>query len=304
MIFSFIVEDKDFFSRRLDACIAQKLGITRNQIKNRLISATINGKAAKLSKSVELNDEITVELQDEEATDIVAENIPLKIIFEDKDVIVVDKQQGMVVHPGCGNYGGTLVNALAFYLGNAEEFENKKCRPFIVHRLDKDTSGLIICAKNVAAQEFLQEQFRNRKVKKTYVAILKGILPQSQGEIKNYISRHSTQRKKFACNNEGKGKFAHSLFRTVKTFSVEKSGKADHYSLVKVRIKTGRTHQIRVHMKSLNCPILGDVIYGRSDENFPKAALMLHAYKLKIQLPDGEVKTFRSPLPQRFKDVM
>lgn len=304
MIFSFTVEDDGSFPQRLDAYIAQKLKITRNQIKNRLVSASINGKTVKLSKSVELKDEITVELKDEETGNIEGENIPLNIIFEDNDVVVVNKQSGMVVHPGCGNSGGTLVNALAFYLKNTHDFQVDNPRPFIVHRLDKDTSGIIICAKNLAAQEFLQEQFRNRKVKKTYIAAVKGNLPRSQGEIKNFISRHKTRRKKFACNNDGKGKFAHTLYRSVRTFSAGKNGKTSQYTLVMVRIKTGRTHQIRVHMKSLNCPILGDALYGKPDENYPEIGLMLHAYKLKIQLPCGEVKTFRSPLPQRFKDLM
>lgn len=294
-------------NERLDKFIASlPNGMNRSKLKSGVTEILVNGKKVKLSQKIKANDQIDIQWEDNIPDDIEPENIPLEIIYEDENVTVVNKKQGMVTHPACGNWTGTLVNALLYHWGR-EKIEQikdgsqteilERRRPGIVHRLDKNTSGIIITAKNRNSEEWLQNQFKERKLQKEYILICVGKLPHNAGDIKTQIIRDPKNRHRFkAVTNTNEGKFARTIYHCICCYG--------NYSLVRVRIKTGRTHQIRVHMKYLGCPILGDDIYGKTDNLFPNATLMLHAKKLKIRLPQKkEFTTFKTPVPKRFKEV-
>lgn len=303
--YSGIVEKNIPSDLRLDRYIAEYLMLlNRSQIKSRNLKASINGKTVKISKTVNPGDAVQLHWDEVIETDLIPEDLPLNIIFENESVVVIDKEQGMVVHPGAGNYRGTLANALYFRhlqkSGEAGFSEDnplgKSRRPGIVHRLDKDTSGVIICAYNDDALSYLSRQFKQRKTLKTYIALIKGTLPEAKGKIESFISRDPRDRKKFAVH-ESKGKHALTYYKVVKEWK--------GYSLVLLRPKTGRTHQLRVHLKHLGHPILGDPLYGGSDSAFPNLTLMLHAKRLSLSLPpDGQWETFISPLPKRFRKII
>jgi len=282
---------------RLDRyCAAQSGMVSRSRLKNGIISVIVNGIPAKMSRIVQENDTITILWEDPPAELPVAENIPLDIVFENENVTVVNKKQGMVTHPAAGNWTGTLVHALLWHWKKTTIEGN--LRPGIVHRLDKDTSGIIITARNPETETWLQEQFRLRKVSKVYAAILKGIPQKNQGEVKTQIVRDSKNRKRFTWSDDtSKGRFAHTSYSVIRVYGP--------YSLVLFKLHTGRTHQIRVHSKYLGCPILGDPIYGKKDSLFVDATLMLHARTLKIKLPGSlKVSRFDAPIPIRFKKVI
>ena len=287
---------------RLDVFIADRLGLfSRSQAKTRIVAMTVNGRPARPARKLRVGDMVSVEWTDPPPSELVPENIPLCVRFENDDVVVIDKPQGMVVHPGSGNASGTMVQALLFrYDGFANRFEEQGSRPGIVHRLDKETSGIIIVARHAAAHEMLAAQFRDRGVRKRYLAIVQGVLPAREGRIDNRIARDPHDRKRFTCVAAG-GRTAVSRYRVLRSVVVGKSA----YSLVLLAPRTGRTHQLRVHMKFLGTPILGDPVYGRHDPRFPDARLMLHARSLTIRLPgEGEPRTFVSPMPTRFLDVL
>ena len=300
------IEVKDLESpQRLDVYVSQNTeNFTRSRLKNGVEKILVNDKNAKLSAKVFNGDKIFIQWEDPIPQDITPENIPLEILYEDENVTVVNKKQGMVTHPACGNWTGTLVHALLYHWGNLtsekNDYENPsgKHRRGIVHRLDKDTSGIIICAKNYQAEEWLQNQFKERRVKKEYIAIVKGIPKEKSGSVKINMIRDSKNRKKFTTTEDTtKGKFSHTVYRCIATYG--------NYSLMKLKLKTGRTHQIRVHMKYLGCPILGDPIYGSKDALFDSATLMLHSKDLGIRLPQSDEFTFfTSDTPVRFKKVL
>lgn len=300
------IEVKDLEGpQRLDVYVSQNTeNFTRSRLKNGVEKILVNDKNAKLSAKVFNGDKIFIQWEDPIPQDITPENIPLEILYEDENVTVVNKKQGMVTHPACGNWTGTLVHALLYHWGNLtsekNDYENPsgKHRRGIVHRLDKDTSGIIICAKNYEAEEWLQNQFKERRVKKEYIAIVKGIPKEKSGSVKINMIRDSKNRKKFTTTEDTtKGKFSHTVYRCIATYG--------NYSLMKLKLKTGRTHQIRVHMKYLGCPILGDPIYGSKDALFDSATLMLHSKDLGIRLPQAEEFTyFTSDTPVRFKKVL
>ncbi|MBN1697412.1 MAG: RluA family pseudouridine synthase [Spirochaetales bacterium] len=293
-----IIEDPAASGMRIDRYISVKLNLfSRSQGKSRITSVLLNGKEAKPGKKVTAGDVLELYYSDPEPPELVPEAIPLSIVYEDENVIVVDKPQGMVVHPGCGNPNHTLVNALLFHCrAMAGAFYLDNLRPGIVHRLDKDTSGLIIVAKNPSSHEFLARQFRESRVKKYYYAISSGQPPEQRGVIETHIVRDSLNRKCFKVS-ESSGKRAVTRYRLHKT--------SGHYSVILLHPRTGRTHQLRVHLKHIASPILGDPLYGRRDRRFPDATLMLHAYKLVIRLPAGKgSREFISPLPERFKDIL
>ncbi|MGI5172315.1 RluA family pseudouridine synthase [Treponema sp. OMZ 840] len=289
---------------RLDTYASSVQNISRSRLKTGLESVTVNGKNAKLSLRLKGGENICIAWEDPVPAYIKPQNIPLDILFDNIDVTVVNKAQGMVTHPGAGNWEGTLVNALLYHWGCREKIEDVSSRPGIVHRLDKDTSGVLIAAKNRDAEVFLQSEFKNRRVKKEYIAIVRGHPPYLKGEIKNNIGRSPSNRKKFTVMRDAKtGKYAHTLYRCIGIYGP--------YSLMRIRIKTGRTHQIRVHMKYLGCPILGDSIYGVKDTLFTDAVLMLHARTLSLRLPSYRQDTdmqhpveFTAPVPRRFKKVL
>lgn len=294
-------------SERLDKYISTvEGGMNRSKLKSGVTEILVNGKKAKLSQKIKPKDIIQIQWEDSVPDDITPENIPLDIVFENDDVTVVNKAQGMVTHPAAGNWSGTLVNALLYHWGKESVTLNKELdskdqlvqhRPGIVHRLDKDTSGLIFTAKNRDAEEWLSEQFKSRRVQKEYILITTGIPKEKAGVIETQIIRDPKDRKKFkAVTGTTEGKFAKTIYHVISTYK--------NYALIRVRIKTGRTHQIRVHMKYLNCPILGDPIYNNPDKLFPKATLMLHSYMSKIRLPgEKEYRTFRTKTPERFLKI-
>lgn len=292
---------------RLDKFIASlPNGMNRSKLKSGVNEILLNGKKVKLSQKVKAGDIIDIQWEDNIPDNIEPENIPLDIIYEDDDVTVVNKKQGMVTHPACGNWNKTLVNALLYHWGRkAIEQINEGCasdiiqrrRPGIVHRLDKETSGIIITAKNRDAEEFLQKQFKDKSNQKEYILIVTGRPPHRNGDIRTNIIRDPKNRHRFkAVDISDEGKFSRTIYHCIACYG--------NYSLLRVRIKTGRTHQIRVHMKYLGCPILGDSIYNKPDSLFPDATLMLHSVQLKIKLPgDNQLTTFRTSVPNRFKRV-
>lgn len=314
-------------SIRLDKFIASlPNGMNRSKLKSGVTEILINGKKVKLSAKVQASDQIDIQWEDNIPDDIEPENLPLDIIYEDENVTVVNKKQGMVTHPACGNWNGTLVNALLYHWGrkavsqlkegSASEILERR-RPGIVHRLDKETSGIIITAKNRDSEEFLQKQFKEKSLQKEYILICTGRPPKRTGDIRTQIIRDPKNRHRFkAVDDTQQGKFARTIYHCIACYG--------NYSLMRVRIKTGRTHQIRVHMKYLGCPILGDSIYNKPDKNFPNATLMLHSVQLKIRLPhflntetnnqsdfanyaetskgDG-FAIFRTKTPQRFIEI-
>ena len=276
----------------LDACGCAN----RSHLQNIITSLTINGSRGKFSSKVKSGDVIQMEWQEIVPDDIQPQDLPLEIVYEDDNVTVVNKAQGMVTHPAAGNWEGTLVNALLFHWGRGAVETSH--RPGIVHRLDKDTSGLIITAKNIASETWLQEQFQQRRVKKEYIAIVVGRPPAASGNIKTQLIRDPKNRKRFKASTDStQGKFAHTVYRCIACYGP--------FSLMRLRLKTGRTHQIRVHMKYIGCPILGDPIYGSRNQVFPGATLMLHSSLLSLRLPESQDFTeFKSPTPKRFKKVM
>ncbi|MEM5947899.1 RluA family pseudouridine synthase [Spirochaetia bacterium 38H-sp] len=290
---------------RLDEFLASRLGISRNQVKQRVSSLVVNGKPCKLSKKLVAGLSISGILEPVPHTELVPQDIELSVLYEDEFCIVIDKPQGLVVHPGAGNPEGTVANALAYrYFSAGLEYEEEgfddvdNLRPGIVHRLDKDTSGVLLAAKDKASQEFFSSCFRERQVKKIYLAVVKGLPSAKNGTIEGWLRRSRSNRKKFILteHDEG-GKFSQSFYSVLSSYG--------RYSLVALYPHTGRTHQLRVHMAHIGCPILGDPLYSRVDSSFPDATLMLHAYRLTIPLPDKKrIASFRAPLPVRFKEVL
>lgn len=249
----------------------------------------LNGLPVKKRIKPEEGDEVEILFSALPGTDLKPENIKLDVLYEDNDIIVINKPAGMVVHPAPGNWTGTFVNALLGHCSDLKN-ENNSLRPGIVHRLDKETSGVLIAAKNTAAQQKLVELFAGRKVYKEYLAICVG--NPGKGKIELPIGRHPVQRQKMAIMKEG-GKAALTFYETVKFDGT--------LGQVKVILATGRTHQIRVHMQHLGTPVLGDPVYGRTaiNEKFKVDRQMLHAYILKLEHPiTGKELTFQAPIPQ------
>jgi len=257
----------------------------------------VNGLAArKAGQALENGSMVTVRIPPPAPTDLVAEDIPLDIIFENDDLIVVNKPAGMVVHPAVGHSSGTLVNAVLGYDPDLEGIGGEE-RPGVVHRLDKETSGLILLAKNERAHRWLQDQFRLRKVEKTYLALVDGKPPTPSGRVEAYIGRDPKQRKKMAIVSENKGRESISEYKTVEEFN--------KHTLLEFHPHTGRTHQIRLHCAFLKCPIVGDEVYGRKTPTIEIGRHFLHAFRLKIVLPnEKEPRQFEAPLPEELERVL
>jgi 23S rRNA pseudouridine1911/1915/1917 synthase len=293
---------------RLDRYVAEHLGLlSRSQVKSRSMIAFVNGKQVKRSRSIKSGDVLELSWEDEELQDLEPEDIPLTVLYEDSRVIVIDKAQGMVVHPGAGNYRGTLVNALLYRRAAGispksggtcspePKLPGDPLRPGIVHRLDKDTSGVMICAWDTGSLAFLSEGFKARKVRKRYAAIIRGTPREASGRIETLLCRDSRNRKRFVAGKQGKE--ALTYYRLVRSWGT--------HSLVLLRPRTGRTHQLRVHMSGLGHPILGDPVYGYRDPLFPAATLMLHAKSLTLTLPgESYRRTFKTLLPDRFRSLI
>ncbi len=258
---------------------------------------TVNGAAAKKAgQSIEDGDDIEVRIPPPMPGGLVAENIPLDIVFENDDLLVVNKPAGMVVHPAAGHLSGTLVNAVLGYDPDLEGIGGEE-RPGLVHRLDKDTSGLIVLAKNERAHNWLQDQFRLRKVEKTYLALVDGKPKPPAGRVEAPIGRDPSHRKKMAILQPGKGREAVSEYKTLESFK--------KHTLLEVHPLTGRTHQIRLHCQFLGCPIVGDAVYGKRNPSLEIKRHFLHAAKLKIVLPgESTPRTFEADLPVELKVVL
>ena len=252
-------------------------------------------KVIKSNYKLKLGDEIVVTLPEPQPLDVQPENIPLDIIYEDEDVVVVNKARGMVVHPAAGNYSGTLVNALLYHCKNLSGI-NGVIRPGIVHRLDKDTSGIMICAKNDAAHVSLSEQIQSKSAQRTYLAVVRGNLKTDSGVIETQIARDKDDRKKMAVVKEG-GRNAVTEYEVVERF-----GK---YTIVKCKLKTGRTHQIRVHMEYLGYPLVGDPKYSPMKTPFSINGQALHSLTLAFDHPrTGERMEFEAKLPEDLHKVV
>jgi len=253
---------------------------------------TVNGKAVKSSLKLNPGDKIFVVIPPASPSHLEAENIPLKIIYEDADILVVDKPAGLAVHPAPGHPSHTLVNAVLNYLpGLAQDTDS--LRPGIVHRLDKDTSGLILIAKNRLAQANLSQQFKNRIVKKSYLALVKGKLAPEKGVIEAAIGRDRSHRQRMAVVS--KGREARTEYRVIKYYG--------NYTLLEIKPETGRTHQIRVHLAAIGFPVVGDATYGLKSPRFPRQ--FLHASKISFLLPStGARVEFESPLPPDLEQVL
>lgn len=282
--------------QRLDQFLVEFLGISRNQIQ-RLIKEEciyLNHKSEKANTRVKIGDELLYRIPAAKASALKGEKIPLDILFEDKNMLVINKPAGMVVHPDeSGHHEGTIVHAVLAHCKNLSGIGGEK-RPGIVHRLDKDTSGVLLIAKNDATHQKLTKLFHDRKVKKTYLALVKGQPKSQKGRIEAPINRSTTNRKKMAVSHQGKN--------AISTFEVMAAYRG--VSLLKVNIETGRTHQIRVHLASIGHPVVGDPVYGDkklNDEFKEKHGLtrqFLHAAKLEI---DG--KMFEAPLPEDLQKI-
>ncbi len=292
-----------FAGIRLDIYVAERYGITRSA-SQRLIedrSVLVNGEPVRKNYIVTENDDVTVTLPEPEPDDAKPQNIPLDIIYEDDCILVVNKPKGMVVHPASGNRDGTLVNALLYHCGDSLSGINGVIRPGIVHRIDKDTSGLLVIAKTNEAHLSLAAQISSHTLERKYEAIVNGHLKNSFGIIDKPVGRNPKDRKKMAVTKSGRN--AVTNYEVIDSFSG-----FDHVSL---RLETGRTHQIRVHMSSIGHPLLGDTVYGGGNTQFEKkhekllSGQCLHARSLTIVHPvTGIIMKFESELPEYFKEVI
>ena len=259
-------------------------------------AVTINGKAAKPSQAISVGDRIVCTLPDPVEYSVRPEDIPLDIIYEDDDLAVINKQQGLTVHIGNGNVDGTLVNALLFRLKNLSGVGGV-LRPGIVHRIDKNTSGLLVVAKNDKSHLSLAKQIEEKTCKRTYVALLEGNLKDDRGNVTTYIGRSPTDRVKMAVVPPEKGKIAITDYEVLQ--------RSQGYTLCRFNLHTGRTHQIRVHAKYLGHPVVGDDVYGAKKPKFNLNGQLLHACRLEFTHPStGERMTFHAPLPDYFSAVL
>ena len=295
---------------RLDAFVARELrDISRTRIQRAIEDGDVlvNEHAAKSSYRVRAGDQIEIDLPEPPPVELRPEAIPLNVVYEDDDLIVVDKPAGLVVHPGAGQEAGTLANALVYHFNELSGAAGR-IRPGIVHRIDKETSGLLMVAKNDAAHEKLSEQFRNREVFKLYVALVYGRVSDARGEIEARLGRSPHNRTRMAVLRGGAGRAAHTLFEVAERYN--------EFTLLKVQIKTGRTHQIRVHLAHIGHPVVGDAVYGGGRDNMVRDAAMkrevralgrhfLHSAQLAFIHPrTGHRLEFSSPLPAELRHFL
>ncbi len=291
----------DFVSpgERLDVFLSNRIeDLTRSRIQKLINDGniTVNGLSAKANTKLKAGDRIEVEIPEPKDAEIVAEEIPLDIVYEDEHMLVVNKAQGMVVHPAAGNYSGTLVNALMAYCGDTLSGINGEIRPGILHRIDKDTSGLLLVAKNDTAHTGLSQQIKEHSLTREYIALVYGNIKTDSGTIDAPIGRDEKDRKKMTITEKNSK-------NAVTHFFVEE--RFDKYTLVRCRLETGRTHQIRVHMSKNGHPIVGDPVYGRKKEEFKLNGQLLHAFKVGYIHPvNGEYMEFTRELPEYFREVL
>lgn len=284
---------------RLDVFLSARLGVTRSAAKKLLDGGhiTVGGKAVKASRPVSAGEEVVAEIPDPETLDLTPQDIPVDIVYEDEDIAVVNKPQGLTVHAGSGNLSGTLVNALLYRLNSLSSI-NGVVRPGIVHRIDKDTSGLLVVAKNDAAHLSLSAQIAEKTCRREYLALCEGIFKEDTGRIETYIGRSPSDRVKMAVVPKEKGKYALTEYEVQARY-------AEGFTLARFRLYTGRTHQIRVHCRHIGHPVVGDPVYGSKKQKFHLAGQLLHACRLELTHPrTGERMSFEAPLPAYFTDVL
>lgn len=291
--FNFTVETE---KGRIDKYLAGQLeGVSRSKIQ-KLISEgqiLVNEKEVKAKYKVSNGDEIVVTIPDPEPVDVVAQNLPLEIIYEDEDIVLINKDQGMVVHPGAGHKDGTLVNALLYHIDDLSGI-NGEIRPGIVHRLDKETSGILVVAKNDTAHVHLSKQLQERSMTKKYWTLVHGVIPHEHGTIDAPIGRDPKNRQQFTVIKSGKEAISH--FKVLERLK--------NFSLLEVSIETGRTHQIRVHLKYINYPVAGDKTYGPG-KTIKGEGQFLHARSLEFVHPrTQETMIFEAPVPEIFERTL
>lgn len=284
---------------RVDSYLAEQMeDISRSYIK-KLIKENlvkINGEMAKASASVKEGDVITVEMPVTKKHGAEPQNIPVDIVYEDDDIIVVDKERGMVVHPAPGNVDGTLVNALLYHCKGRLSSINGVERPGIVHRIDKDTSGILVVAKTDAAHRGLVRMFARHDINREYLALVKGVVAENKARIQAPVGRHPTDRKKMAVNTKN-GKYAVTHFTVLERFR--------NATLIKAELETGRTHQIRVHMSYIGHPLIGDEVYGKKSEKHQIRGQALHARSLGFEHPvTKQMMEFESEPPRDFQELI
>ena len=282
---------------RLDVLLAENTTFSRSYIKtlNEQGHISVNGKQVKAGYILKPNDVVEYDVLEPEKISAEAENIPLNIIYEDDDLLVINKQVGLVVHPCNTTKSHTLVNALMYHIKNLSTI-NGVLRPGIVHRLDKDTGGLMIVAKNDNAHKILSAQLKDKTLNREYKALIKGRIKQDF-VVEGYLGRNPKNREQMALVGEQNGKYSKTIFTVDKVF--------DHYTLLNCKLTTGRTHQIRAHLKSINHPIVGDVLYGGQDKTIKTNGQLLFAYKISFVHPtSSQNMTFEVPLPDYFEKVL
>ncbi len=284
--------------KRLDTYVANQNNELTRTAAQRLVEQEkilVNRKKQKVAYKVIEGDIVTVEESEAKPIELKAQEIPLDIIYEDKDIIVVNKPKGMVVHPANGNPDGTLVNAIMAICKDSLSGIGGEIRPGIVHRLDKDTSGLLIVAKNDKAHVNMSEQIKNHEVKKTYIALVRGIVKENEATIDMPIGRSRSDRKKMAVDKSGRNAITH--IKVLKRY--------DKYTLLEINIETGRTHQIRVHLSHIGYPIIGDCTYSNGKNEFGVVGQCLHAKCLEFKHPvTGKEMKLEAPLPDYFENIL
>lgn len=292
-----IIVNQNDVGKRIDSYIATNTELSRTNIKRLIEEGKIllNLKNTKVSYKIQENDEITIKEEKPIETSLKAQNIPIQVLYEDNDIIVVNKPKGMVVHPANGNPDGTLVNAIMAICKDSLSGIGGEIRPGIVHRIDKDTSGVLIIAKNDKAHINLSEQIKNHEVEKTYIALVRGIVKENEATINMPIGRSTKDRKKMSVRKDGKNAITH--FKVLK--------RLDKYTLLEIKIETGRTHQIRVHLSEIGYPIIGDEVYSNGKNEWGVKGQCLHAKSLRFKHPiTGNEMYIEAELPEYFEKLI
>lgn len=293
------VDDVSKTNIRLDSYIKEHSDLSRTYISSLIDEGYVAVNDVIIEKpsyKTKLNDVINITEKEIEVLDIVPENIPLNIVYEDEDILIIDKERGMVVHPSNGHSSNTLVNAIMYHCKDKLSSINGVIRPGIVHRIDKDTSGILCICKNDESHKNIAKQFSEHSNKRKYLAIVKGVINKDYGEINKPIGRDKRNRLRMAVDKNGKE--AITKYKVLQRFN--------NYTFIECELLTGRTHQIRVHMKDMGYPLLGDLTYGKVDKNFRDLdGQVLHAYYLEIDHPRTKERIkFESDVPEYFKNIL